>query len=96
MKFKCGIIVVKKGTTTIYNTNDVLHFCGYQEEITTKESWKHNKDNLYRELRDDKDHNFEHDLNDCEFFMCMPELLEYYNEEFKDVSWDDDTNGYTK
>lgn len=85
MQFKFGIIVVKAGTDRVTEESQVLHFCGYENDVTDRTVMKELKDELYRELRDDKELNFTEDLKDCWFVICPDELLEYYNEQFKDI-----------
>ena len=83
MEFKSGMIVVKKGITIVTDEMEILHFCGYEKEITEKEDWKSVKDELYDELKNDKELNFVWDLDECNFVKCPQELFEYYNEQFK-------------
>ena len=91
MHFKSGIIVVKKGMTKINDEIDILHFCGYEGTHNTKEEWELSKDELYNELKNDKELCFEWDLDDCVFVKLEQpdELLDYYNEQFKDIDRND-------
>ena len=88
MKFKFGIIVTKKGQTHIGGENDILHFVGYENEVTDRAKMKILKDDLYRELRDDKELCFEEDLEQYQFHICPDGLLEAYNEAFEDIEHD--------
>ena len=80
MIFKFGLIVVKKTQNLdSVQIDDILHFCGYEDEITDRKKMKILKDDLYRELRDDEEFGLTETLEDCSFFICTDEILEYYN-----------------
>ena len=85
MKFGSGIIVVKKGTTRVTEQEEILHFCGWENKITTKKQWKESKDQLYKELETDPEFKLDIPLDECIFVKCPQELLDFYNEHFEGI-----------